>query len=233
MISISIIIPVYNEESTILALLTKLKQLNDNADLEIIIINDGSTDKTKKIIDDRADLYHIVKNLEFNQGKGKAIIEGLKISTKDYVFFQDADLEYDPSDLSKFISIANNFQADFIMGSRFIGEKRSVIHFWHMIGNKVITFIFNLLNNTVFTDIYCCYCLFIRKNLPINRLKSKGWGQQAEILTYLAQNSKKTFETAVDYDGRSYSEGKKIRYHHVFEVIYWICITKIKVLFSK
>ena len=151
MISISIIIPVYNEESTILVLLTKLKQLNDNADLEIIIINDGSTDKTKKIIDDRADLYHIVKNLEFNQGKGKAIIEGLKISTKDYVFFQDADLEYDPSDLSKFISIANNFQADFIMGSRFIGEKRSVIHFWHMIGNKVITFIFNLLNNTVFT----------------------------------------------------------------------------------
>ena len=233
MISISVIIPVYNEEATILALLTKLKQLSNNANVEIIIINDGSTDKSKAIIEDHADLYHIVKHLEFNQGKGKAIIEGLKISTKDYVFFQDGDLEYDPSDLSKFISIANNFQADFIMGSRFIGEKRSVIHFWHMIGNKVITFIFNLINNTVFTDIYCCYCLFIRKNLPINRLRSNGWGQQAEILTYLAKNSKKTFETAVNYDGRSYADGKKIRYHHVFEVIYWICVTKIKVIFSK
>ncbi len=233
MISISIIVPVYNEESTILALLKKLNKLQNDVNLEIIIINDGSTDKSKRIIDDHADLYHIVKHLELNQGKGKAILEGLKTSTKDYVFFQDADLEYDPADLSKFITLVNNFQADFIMGSRFIGEKRSIIHFWHMIGNKVITFIFNLLNNTVFTDIYCCYCLFKRKNLPINRLRSMGWGQHAEILTYLAKNSEKTFEASVDYDGRNYSEGKKIRYYHVFEVIYWICITKIKILFSK
>ena len=190
MISISVIIPVYNEETTILALLKKLKQLNDNANLEIIIINDGSTDKSKAIIEDHADLYHIVKHLEFNQGKGKAIIEGLKISTKDYVFFQDADLEYDPSDLSKFISIANNFQADFIMGSRFIGEKRSVLHFWHMIGNKFITSIFNILNNTTFTDIYCCYCLFKKESLNSKLLKCYNWGQQAEILTYVAKKSR-------------------------------------------
>ena len=151
----------------------------------------------------------------------------------EYIFFQDADLEYNPDDIVKFLDKIENYGADMVMGSRFISEERSVLHFWHMKGNKFITFIFNILNNTTFTDIYCCYCLFIRKNLPINRLRSKGWGQQAEILTYLTKNSKKIFETAVDYDGRSYSEGKKIRYHHVFEVIYWICITKIKVLFSK
>ena len=233
MISISIIIPAYNEELTILSLLKKLKQLKDKANLEIIIINDGSNDNTKKIIDDHTDLYNKAKHLEFNYGKGKAILEGLKISTKDYIFFQDADLEYNPADLLKFIVMVKNFQADFIMGSRFIGDKRSIIHFWHMIGNKIITFIFNLLNNTVFTDIYCCYCLFKRKNLPINSLKSMGWGQHAEILTYLSKNSKKTFETSVNYDGRKYLEGKKIRYYHIFEVIYWICLTKLKILFYK
>ena len=233
MISISIIIPTYNEESTILALLKKLDQLRNKSNFEIIVINDGSTDKTKKIIDDHVNLSNKVKHLEFNQGKGKAILEGLKISTKDYIFFQDADLEYDPNDLLKFISMVDSFQADFIIGSRFIGEKRSILHFWHMVGNKIITFIFNLLNNTVFTDIYCCYFLFSKKNLPINDLKSKGWGQQAEILTYLSKNSKKIFETSVNYDGRNYLEGKKIRYYHIVEVIYWIFVTKLKILFSK
>jgi len=233
MISISIIIPAYNEESTILVLLKKLRLLKNNYNLEIIIINDGSTDKTKKIIDDHKDLYTKAKHLKYNHGKGKAILEGLKISTKEYIFFQDADLEYDPNDLLKFINMIENFQADFIMGSRFISEKRSVIHFWHMVGNKFITLIFNLLNNTVFTDIYCCYCLFQKKNLPINNLKSSGWGQQAEILTYLSKNSKKIFEVSVSYDGRNYLEGKKIRYYNVFEVIFWIIITKLKISFSK
>ena len=233
MISISIIIPVYNEEKTLLTLLKKLRQFKNNADFEIIIINDGSTDKTKEIIDDNVNLYNKVKHLDYNRGKGKAVLEGLKMSSKDYIFFQDADLEYDPNDLLKFISMVDNFQADLIMGSRFIGEKRSVIHFWHMIGNKFITFIFNLLNNTVFTDVYCCYCLFLRKNLSINRLKSNGWGQHAEILTYLSKNSKKIFETSVNYDGRKYFEGKKIRYYHVLEVIFWIFFTKIKTFFIK
>ena len=101
-----------------------------------------------------------------------------------------------------------------------------------MLGNKFITFLFNLINNTTFSDIYCCHCLFKRNNLPINNLKSYGWGQQAEILTYLVNNSNKIFEAAVSYDGRKYQEGKKIRFYHVFEVIYWILFTKIKVLFK-
>lgn len=231
MISISVIIPVYNEEKTILAILKKLNQIKNSANFEIIVINDGSSDNTKSIIDDYSDLTDQVKHLKSNEGKGKAVIEGLKISTKEYVFFQDADLEYDPLDLVKFIDLVNNYKTDLVMGSRFIGNSRSVLHFWHMIGNKFITLIFNLLNNTTFTDIYCCYCLFQRKNLPANVLKSNGWGQHAEILTYLSKNSKKIFEVSVNYNGRKYSEGKKIRYYHIFEVIYWIVITKLKTLF--
>ena len=118
------------------------------------------------------------------------------------------------------------------MGSRFIGINRSVLNFWHMVGNKMITFLFNFLNNTTFSDIYCCYCLFERKNLQVEKLKSNGWGQQAEILTYLVKNSSKIYEVAVNYNGRTYSEGKKIRYIHAIDVIYWILITKLKVIFS-
>ena len=232
MISISIIMPVFNEEKTILKILKKLNKMKDKASIEIIIINDGSTDDTKKIIDENSNYYDQVKHLGNNFGKGKAIIEGMKISTKDYIFFQDADLEYDPIDLIDFIDVANRFKADLIMGSRFTGNKRSVLNFWHMFGNKFITNIFNIFNNTTFTDIYCCYCFFERKKLEVSKLKSFGWGQQAEILTFLSSNAIKIFEISVNYDGRKYSDGKKIRYYHIFDIIYQIIYTKLRIFFN-
>ena len=232
MISISILIPVYNEENSLMDILKTINKVRDNIDIEIIIINDGSTDNTKKIIEDNKKYYDEAKHFKKNMGKGKAIIEGLKMSTKDYVFFQDADLEYDPFDLIKFVDTVNSFSADLVIGSRFTLSKRSVLHFWHMQGNKFINFVFNILNNTTFTDIYCCYCLFKKTNLPILKLKSFGWGQQAEILSYLSSNSEKIYEIGVNYNARKYSEGKKIKYYHVFGIVYWIFITKIKVLLN-
>ena len=232
MISISIIIPIFNEEKTILTILEKISKIKDKAVIEIIIINDGSTDSTKKIIDENSNYYDEAKHLKNNSGKGNAIIEGLKISTKDYVFFQDADLEYDPIDIMEFIDVAVRYKADLIMGSRFTANKRSVLHFWHMLGNKIITNIFNILNNTTFTDIYCCYCLFERKKLTVSKLRSFGWGQQAEILTYLSNKATKIFEISVNYDARKYSDGKKIKYYHIFEIIYWIVYTKLRVFFN-
>tara|TARA_Y100000590_G_scaffold455958_1_gene605565 strand:+ start:688 stop:1386 length:699 start_codon:yes stop_codon:yes gene_type:complete len=227
---ISVIIPVYNEERTILQILEKINKTKINEKLEIIIINDGSTDNSKKIIEENSHLYHSINHFDQNFGKGKAIIEGLKISTGDFIFFQDADLEYDPQDLISFIDTVKENKADLVMGSRFIAEKRSVLHFWHMLGNKIITFFFNILNNTTFTDIYCCYLLFKKDNLNLNKLSCVGWGQQAEILTYLVTNSNKIYENAVRYNGRKYSEGKKIRFYHVIEVFYWIIFTKLKTL---
>jgi len=232
MISVSIIIPVFNEEKTIIKILKKINEIKKSANFEIIIINDGSTDNSERLIDQNTKYFDKVKHLRKNLGKGKAILEGLRISSMDYVFFQDSDLEYDPIDLIKFIEIADNYKADLIMGSRFTTSQRSVLHFWHMLGNKFITFLFNFLNNTTFTDIYCCYCFFEKKNLPVSKLKSLGWGQQAEILTYLSSNSKKIYEISVNYDARKYFEGKKIRYYHIIEVIYWIVFSKIKILFN-
>ena len=232
MISISIIMPVFNEEKTIKKILEKLNEIRNKIDLEIIVVNDGSTDDSAKIIDQNPNYFDKVKHLKKNQGKGKAVIEGLKISSMEYVFFQDADLEYNPKDLNKFIEMTETYKADLIMGSRFTSNKRSVLHFWHMLGNKFITFLFNIFNNTTFTDIYCCYCLFRRNNLSISDLKCFGWGQQAEILTYLVNKSNKIYETSVNYDGRKYLEGKKIRYYHVLEVMYWIISTKLKTLFK-
>ena len=229
---LTIIVPVYNEEKTIKEILSDLRILEEYCKLEIIVVNDCSKDDSLKIINENKNLFNVLINLDKNKGKGKAVIEGLKKSNGQYILIQDADLEYEPKDIISFLEKIKHQNADLVMGSRFIGINRSVLNFWHMIGNKMITFLFNLLNNTTFSDIYCCYCLFERKNLQVEKLKSNGWGQQAEILTYLVKNSSKIYEVAVNYNGRTYTEGKKIRYIHAIDVIYWILITKLKVLFS-
>ena len=229
-IKLSIIIPIHNEERTVKEILNKLQTLHDFAKIEIILVNDGSTDKTKSILIENTNLYDQLIDLPNNNGKGKAVIEGIKKAKNDYIIIQDADLEYDPNDIIYFLKKIDSDESDLIMGSRFIGKHRSVLNFWHMVGNKFITFIFNLINNTTFTDIYCCYCLFKKDNLDANKLKSFGWGQQAEILTYLISNTVKIYESSVGYNARRYEEGKKIRYYHVLEVIYWIIFTRLKIL---
>ena len=228
--SISIIIPIFNEEKTILKILNKLQFLKDFCSIEIVLVNDGSTDKSKDIIDQNKSLYTKVINLKKNYGKGKAVIEGLKNCSGDYLLVQDADLEYEPRDIIKFIEKIKNYSADLIIGSRFIGSERSILHFWHMVGNKFITILFNFLNNTTFSDIYCCYCLIKRNNINLNKLKSFGWGQHAEILTYAVKNSSKIYEIGINYNARTYSEGKKIKYFNIFEVIFWIINTRLKSL---
>ena len=232
LIKLTVIIPVFNEEKTLSTILNEIKYLKKICDLEVILINDGSTDNTKAVISENYDLYTKAINLDQNQGKGNAVIEGLKNSNGDYIIIQDADLEYDPKDIEKFLIKIKKNQADCIMGSRFTGNERSVLNFWHMIGNKFITLLFNVMNNTAFTDIYCCYCLFHKNLVNPTKLKSNGWGQQAEILTYVVKNSKKTYEIAVNYNGRTYDDGKKIRYYNVFEVIYWMLNTKLKIIFK-
>ena len=170
-------------------------------------------------------------HLSKNQGKGKAVREGLKIAKNEYIFIQDADLEYDPNDLSNFIKLAKKNNADFIMGSRF--SSITTTPFFDLLGNKLVTLIFNVINNSSFSDICCCYCLFKKNNLPITHLKSDGWGQHMEIITNVLYNSKKMVETPVYYNGRKISEGKKIRYRHVFGIIYFIIYSKIIVLFKR
>lgn len=230
--NLSIVVPVFNEEKTILEILNRINILKELCNLEIIIVNDGSCDNSKNIIEKNSQFYSKFIDLKKNSGKGRAVIEGIKNCSCEYVLIQDADLEYDPHDIINFIEENKKYNYDLIMGSRFIGNKRTVLHFWHMLGNKLITFLFNFINNTTFSDIYCCYCMFKRELIDVKKLKCNGWGQQAEILTYAIHKKTKIFEIGINYHGRTYEEGKKIRYYDVFNVIYWILITRFKKIFS-
>ena len=227
LITISIIIPVFNEEKTIKQILLAVKASKVKLyDFVIIVVEDGSTDKTLDILLSNPGLYSKLIQQKKNQGKGAAIREGILQASGDYILFQDADLEYDPKDFQKLLLMVTKFDADLIIGSRFIApEFTRVYYFWHKIGNKVITLLFNIINNTTFTDIYSCYLLFKKDLLDINDLKSNGWEQQAEILSLLVSLNIKMFEVPISYSGRTYEEGKKIRAHHIIAVI-WMIIKK-------
>tara|TARA_B100000963_G_C22456756_1_gene593736 strand:- start:167 stop:853 length:687 start_codon:yes stop_codon:yes gene_type:complete len=226
----SIIVPVYNEENTILEILTRLKKIKFSSfEKEIIVVEDGSSDNTKKILENNKNLYDkIYFNLD-NQGKGSAVRNGLKIAKGEYVVIQDGDLEYDPEDLIKFEKVFLNFKADGIIGSRFTYDKYIRSHsILNKLANYLLTLSFNILYNTTFTDIYSCYFAFKKKLIDIEKLKINGFAQHAEILTHVIKKGSKFYEVPINYDGRSFSEGKKIKFYHFFPVIFQILIGKFK-----
>ena len=225
---LSILIPVYNEEKTLLNILERINESKiENFDFEIIIINDGSDDDTLNVIKENSDLYDKVINLDKNRGKGYAVKSGLKIATGDYVIFQDADLEYDPKEFIKFTNLINKFSVDAIIGSRFNYSDYIRSHnIANKFGNYILTLFFNLLYNTTFTDIYSCYLAFRRDILDVDKLKTNGFEQHAEILCKIVKKSDKFYEVPINYNGRSAKEGKKIKFYHFFTVIYRILIER-------
>ena len=218
---LSIIVPAFNEEKTIFDILIKLSKIkNALIDIEIIVVNDGSTDGTKKILDENKDLYNVLINNDSNRGKGFSVKKALEICKGDYIFFQDADLEYDPDEIFKFIKIIDKFKPDLIIGSRFIYSNYTRSHnFYNKLGNLFITTLFNMLYNTTFTDIYSCYACFKREKLNLISLKTNGFEQHAEILCKIIRNGNKFYEIPINYNGRNIDEGKKIKPHHIFSVI--------------
>lgn len=225
---LSVIIPVYNEENTILKILNKIKfsKLED-INLEIIVINDGSSDNTQNILETNKFLYDVLINEKNNKGKGMAVKKGLEVAKGDYIIFQDADLEYDPKDYINFINVFSELHAEVIIGSRFNYNNFSRSHnYLNKLGNHFLTFFFNLLYNTTFTDIYCCYLAFKRELLIIENIKTLGFEQHAEILCNLVKSSKKIYEVPVNYNGRSKEEGKKIRFYHIFKIFFIIILKR-------
>ena len=221
---LSIIIAVFNEEKTIIEILKKIRDTKKNQfEYEVIVVNDGSTDNTFQFLDQNKNLYSKILNFKKNSGKGFAIKEGLKIASGEYIIFQDGDLEYDPNDLNYFCDLYAKLNPDLIIGSRFRYREYTRSHnFFNLLGNKVITLFFNFIHNCTFTDIYSCYISFKKEFLDITKLKSNGFEQQAEILGLLLKKTKKNYEIPINYSGREISEGKKIRFYHIFLVFYQI-----------
>jgi glycosyltransferase involved in cell wall biosynthesis len=221
MVKVSVIIPAYNEEKTILQVLETVRaQTVEGVVFEVVVVDDGSRDRTRALVESRPELWDLFLPLEKNGGKGAAVKKGLSSATGDYILFQDADLEYDPADYQKLLKPVMRFKADVVMGSRFVApEFTRVYYFWHQFGNRLITFLFNILNNTTFTDIYTCYLLYRRELVNPDELRSTGWEQHAEILSKAVRSSRCYYEVPISYNGRTYDEGKKIRAVHVLPVI--------------
>jgi glycosyltransferase involved in cell wall biosynthesis len=229
-IKISIIVPVFNEEKTLNTILDKINQQKIAGIIfEIIVVNDGSTDDSLKILKDNSNQYQKLINLENNMGKGGAVREGLLDSSGEYILFQDADMEYDPSEYSKLLKPIIDNNADIVMGSRLMTSSlnRHGGYSKNRLGNNLITFLFNLLNHTKFTDIYSGYLIFKRENINPNKLRTNGWEQQAEILSKIIKKSNKIFDVPITYHGRTYEEGKKIKPKDIFKIISTIVGEKI------
>ena len=229
MIKLSIIIPAYNEENTIIKILEKVADAQiERVTKEVIVIDDCSTDKTLNLLEKNRNLYDELIKLPKNSGKGEAVKKGLIKASGQYILFQDADLEYDPKDYKKLLEPVLLFNADLVIGSRLSASQLTrVYYFWHKVGNKFITFLFNIMNNTTFTDIYSCYIIFKADLINPNNLLTSGWEQHAEILSTIVSKSSSFYEVPVNYYGRTYEEGKKIRPHNAINVLLTIILKRI------
>lgn len=229
-ITLSVVIPTYNEERTVIQVLEKVAaQRTDSISIEVIVVDDGSSDRTRELLSDRSDLYTRLVTRTTNGGKGTAVRDGLNEATGQYVLIQDADLEYDPDDFSMLLKPISSHEADVVLGSRFVAPQLTrVFYFTHKIGNLLITLLFNICNNTTFTDIYCGYLVYRRELIDPSTLRISGWAQHAEMLTLLARTASKIYEVPVSYHGRTYGEGKKIKARDFLGVLAAIVLERLR-----
>ena len=208
---VSIIIPCYNELNTIKAIIDAVRKLHyDNK--EIILIDDFSNDGTRELIrksiEDKVDkVFYHNKNI----GKGAAVRSGLKEATGDIVVIQDADIEYDPEEILKLIEPILKGKADVVYGSRFVGATpHRVLYFWHLLGNKLLTTLSNIVTNITLTDMETCYKAFKREVIQSITIQENRFGFEPEITAKVARMNLRIYEVGVSYYGRTYEEGKKI-----------------------
>jgi len=219
---LTVLVPAYNEEATVETALRRIRDVPLR--LEIIVINDASTDGTRKIVDELLEkrLVDQVIHHEKNRGKGAAIRSGIAAATGDVVVVQDADLEYDPQDLPALLLPIRSRQADAVYGSRFLGGPHRVLYFWHYIGNQVLTLLSNMFTNLNLTDLETCYKVVRTELLKRLPLSSNRFGFEVEITARLAQARARIWEIPISYSGRTYAEGKKITWRDGFAALFHI-----------
>ena len=225
---ISVVIPIFNEEDYVINILEKVNDKKKNFNLEIIVIDDGSTDSTKKILEDYKNLYDFLISYEQNKGKGYALREGFKKCTGDIILIQDADLEYDPEDYKILIDPFINKNADLVLGSRFKGDgPKRLLNFHHRIANFIITLLVNIFTNINFSDVETCYKVIKKSSLDKVSLKENGFSFEIELIMKLSKLKLNIYEVGISYSGRTYEQGKKIRLKDAFTAIYSIFKYKI------
>ena len=218
---ISVVIPVYNEATTVKELIARVQSVP--IDKEIIIVDDGSSDGTRDVLRGLQGqarltiLFH-----EKNQGKGAALRTAFQQVKGDIVVIQDADLEYDPQEYGKLIKPILDGKADVVYGSRFLGGPHRVLLFWHYVGNKILTLFSNMLTNLNLTDMETCYKVFKASLLKQFTIESNRFGVEPEITTKLARLKCRIYEVDISYSGRDYTEGKTINWKDGIAAFYWI-----------
>ena len=211
-LSLSVLVPVYNEEKTVGPVVRKVLTLGELLK-EVVIIDDGSTDGTAGVVEALAKQTRLVRfvPLKRNQGKTAAIRHALAQATGEVIVIQDADLEYDPAEIPALVEPILNGQADVVYGSRFMVRKAArVLYFYHYLANRLLTFTCNLLTNRNMTDIETGYKAFRAGVIKPLQLTSSGFGMEVEITALISKTKARTYEVPISYYGRGYDEGKKI-----------------------
>lgn len=216
---ITVIIPAYNEEKTIENILSKV-QATKIPD-EILIVDDGSVDKTREILKTLDGVGNIRVILhEQNQGKGAAVVTGIQNATGDVLLIQDADLEYDPRDYPAILQPIEEGLAEVVYGSRFLGAPRRTAMFWHMVANKLLTFMTNILYNTILTDMETGYKVFKREVVKDIKIHARRFDFEPEFTAKILKKNIRIYEVPIRFAPRDYSEGKKIKLKDAFMAVW-------------
>jgi glycosyltransferase involved in cell wall biosynthesis len=223
--TLTVVVPCFNERATILELLRRVLAVQLAS--EVLVVDDGSTDGTRELIAEQLPNLPGVRLLaqEKNQGKGAALRRGFREATGDIVIVQDADLEYDPREISKVIAPILEGDADVVYGSRFQGGPHRVLYFWHSIGNRLLTTVSNIVTDLNLTDMETCYKAFRREIIQSIELQEDRFGFEPEITVKLARKKGiRIYEVPISYRGRTYDEGKKIGIKDAVRAMY--CLAK-------
>jgi glycosyltransferase involved in cell wall biosynthesis len=227
--TLSVVIPCFNEVATLEAIVAAV-EASPVRDLEIILVDDGSTDGTRELLRDKLEsrAARVILHPE-NRGKGAALRTGFAAATGDLVIIQDADLEYDPQEYPQLIAPILAGKADVVFGSRFAGGGSTrVLYYWHYVGNRLLTTLSNMLTNINLTDMEVCYKVFRREVLQKIQIEEDRFGFEPEITAKVARLGCRIYEVGISYSGRTYGEGKKIGWRDGIRAVW--CILKYNLL---